>query len=247
MKRKIYVVALVLAVLWGNGAAWADEDFYVIAGSGAVGTKITTLPYTINTSGFYFLGGNLTGKGNGITITASNVTLDLMGFAIAGGNTGSGIGLSGGPDNVVIRNGTIRNFQNGVNGQITPSVPSNNSRMINVRINHCSTYGATFDGKSHMVKNCTFTNNGTGLNMSAGTISGCMACDNTSAGIILAGPGNVTGNTANNNSNYNFYLGIIETKTPMLVDGNSANGLPHNYFITPGSTGVVMGTNAGTP
>jgi hypothetical protein len=33
--------------------ALADGDFYVVAVGGGVGTKITSLPYPINSPGFY--------------------------------------------------------------------------------------------------------------------------------------------------------------------------------------------------
>ncbi|MBU4448351.1 MAG: hypothetical protein KKD99_07175, partial [Proteobacteria bacterium] len=51
-----------------------------------VGTKITSVPYTISSPGFYYLGGNLTysGTGSAISVDADNVTLDLMGFSLTG-------------------------------------------------------------------------------------------------------------------------------------------------------------------
>ncbi len=60
----------------------ADGELYVVAGVvPPVGTKITSVPYTISTPGFYFLAGNLTysGSSNAITISVDDVTLDLMG------------------------------------------------------------------------------------------------------------------------------------------------------------------------
>ena len=252
MKRKIWLMALVLAVLSGGGASWADGDFYVVAGGGAVGTKITSLPYTITKSGFYFLGGDLTSSEQGITIKANNVTLDLMGFSLEGSGTWFGIGLQGpdnlGPDNVEIRNGTIRNFGAGVT-YIPITANPKNQRLVNLRINHCVESGADISGKNHLVKNCTFSDNGTfGLKLSSGTISGCVACDNGS-GIVLGGPGSVIGNIANNNTISNFFLGTDNLKKPILVNGNSADGHTVNYITATGSEGVLMvtGTNAGTP
>src|SRR5437016_303642 len=60
-------------------------------------TPISALPATITASGSYYLTTNLTctlcgGGTNGITITANDVTLDLMGFALdAFGGSGSGV------------------------------------------------------------------------------------------------------------------------------------------------------------
>jgi hypothetical protein len=77
--------------LLSSSPAWA-EDFYVIAGGGAVGTKITSVPYIITQPGFYYLGGNLSynATGNAITVNANDVTIDLMGCTLSC-TTGSGI------------------------------------------------------------------------------------------------------------------------------------------------------------
>ena len=53
MKRQLWTLLLVAAVLGLAQPVWAD-DFYVIAGGGGVGTKITSLPYTITKPGFYY-------------------------------------------------------------------------------------------------------------------------------------------------------------------------------------------------
>src|SRR5262245_28247040 len=49
-------------------------------------TAISSLPYTINTPGSYYLTKDLTGLAaqNGIMINSSNVTLDLRGFSLVG-------------------------------------------------------------------------------------------------------------------------------------------------------------------
>ena len=61
MKRIVWLVLFMVAVvLAGGDAAWGQGDFYVIAGGGRVGTRISSVPYTISKSGFYFLGGDLT-------------------------------------------------------------------------------------------------------------------------------------------------------------------------------------------
>src|SRR5437868_8408613 len=63
-------------------------------------TPISTLPFTISASGSYYLTTNLTGVAgsDGITISASDVTLDLKGFTMTGaggGGTDAGISLTG--------------------------------------------------------------------------------------------------------------------------------------------------------
>ena len=88
MRRKIWLLAMVGAVLLSGTAAGAD-DFYVIGARVAQGTNIIKLPLTINASGYYYLTGNLTYTGgDGITVDADNVTIDLMGFVLTGASTG---------------------------------------------------------------------------------------------------------------------------------------------------------------
>ena len=63
MKRKYWLLLLVCAVLLSGRPVLADGDFYVVVGGGGVGTKITSLPFTISAPGFYYLGSNLTYTG----------------------------------------------------------------------------------------------------------------------------------------------------------------------------------------
>ncbi|MSU56794.1 MAG: right-handed parallel beta-helix repeat-containing protein [Pedosphaera sp.] len=76
-------------------------------------TVITALPFTVTNAGAYYLAGNLTGIAgtNGITIAANNVSLDLGGFELVGvAGSSNGIAESGARTNLVIGNGTIRNW-----------------------------------------------------------------------------------------------------------------------------------------
>ena len=84
-------------------------------------TPIATLPFTIAASGNYILASNLTYSGtagNAITISASDVTLDLQGHRLIcnapPSNTAVAIAAIGRND-LVIRNGAILNFNRGVN------------------------------------------------------------------------------------------------------------------------------------
>jgi parallel beta-helix repeat protein len=242
--KRLALWAVVLAVLLSGTAAWAD--FYVIAGGGAPGTRITSVPYTISTPGFYYLGSDLTysGGGNAITVNADDVTLDLMGFSLTKDGpkgTTRGIYLNG-RTNVEIRNGTIRGFYYGVFEQ---SNSGKQHRALDVRAT-ATGIGIEFNGSDHLVKACNASNNsGSGIHLDSGVISDCVASNN-SIGLRMQFSGNVQGNTAFNNSTYNFSFGT-GVATAILVDRNSAFGLTTNYYVQPGTTGVQWGTNAGTP
>jgi hypothetical protein len=75
-------------------------------------TMITSLPFTISTSGKYYLTSDLTAVATGwnIVITASNVVLDLNGQRITGTGKQSGI-LVNDASGVTIKNGGIGGLQ----------------------------------------------------------------------------------------------------------------------------------------
>jgi hypothetical protein len=246
--KKIMLLA-VIAVLVSSGGSARAEGVYLQAGG--VGTKITSLPFIIKQPGYYYFGDSLkialTAAPNAaITIDADNVTLDLMGFSLANTNpsaAGYGIYITG-QKNVEVRNGTIENFQEGLQETSTSGV---NHRALNLRLVRNGD-GIMLRGNNHLVKNCTASNNGYGIFITGGTISNCVACDNSNTGIGLIGPGSVIGNIAHNNTQKNFSLGLAGTNTFITVNRNSASGLPKNYYQPAGSTGVVISTlNAGQP
>lgn len=84
---------------------------------------ISSLPFVIDEPGRYEVCGNLdaSSDGHGITISASNVTLDLGGYTLHGGEgSGNGIHVSSGSDNVTIRNGNLVGWGgDGINARAT--------------------------------------------------------------------------------------------------------------------------------
>lgn len=71
---------------------------------------------SINAAGAYALTHNLNcPAGTAVTISASNVTLDLGGYSISGAGTGTiGINIDPGLTQIVIRNGRIRGYETGI-------------------------------------------------------------------------------------------------------------------------------------
>jgi hypothetical protein len=257
MRRIIWLTALIGALLLGNNAALADGEFYVIVGGGAVGTKITNLPYTINNPGFYFLGGNLAFSTsptsyNGITINADDVTVDLMGFSLTaqGGTQGNGHGIyMNGRRNVEIRNGTIKDCNRGI---FEEAASGANHRIVNVKLfGHT---GIILFGKGHLVQNCVASYSGAtygpeGITIFGGTISGCVA-SKYEVGIRLPGSGSIISNISFNNC-IGFGLDRIPGDTdtsPRLIDrnnayGNTVNNITTNYYGC--SATDIWGVNAG--
>jgi parallel beta-helix repeat protein len=93
----------------------------VIGGVAAKRIAIESLPFTINAAGSYYVAAALTGTLNtdGITINASNVTIDLNGFTLSGaaGSTSGNAIVAGTPvSRITIQNGTIEGWAgNGIN------------------------------------------------------------------------------------------------------------------------------------
>ena len=84
-------------------------------------TPITNAPFTITQPGAYYLANNVTSATDGVTIRTNGVVLDLMGFSITGDRSSSGdigvyiLGTNSAPiHDVVVRNGSIRNFGYGI-------------------------------------------------------------------------------------------------------------------------------------
>jgi hypothetical protein len=168
MKKKLLLLAIVGALLLGAAPVLADDGFYVVAVGGGVGTKITSLPYTIKSPGFYYVTGNLAcASGDGITVTSQGVTIDLMGFGLSGNSASTGIILGIGGEYVEIRNGTLTGWDKGISANGGGGI-----RVLNVRASSNQTYGIYLGGGPHLVKGCEVSYGSNGIYVSSGTVSG---------------------------------------------------------------------------
>ena len=233
--KKLLLLTLVFATLMGANPASADDGFYVVA-IGGVGTKITSLPYTINSPGFYYLGGNFTlDSGNGITVNIDNVTIDLMGFCLSGNGKGYGIVIED-RKNVEIRNGTLCGWNMGINNF---GSKSSGNRVINIRAQGNST-GIQLAGFGSLVKGCTAIDNQLdGITvLHVGTISNNVV-NNCLSGIVCNG-GSVIGNTVTCNNGQTGFL-LTDDKS-LMMDQNTVSG---DGTHKSGGDGATYGTNAG--
>lgn len=245
MQRKIWLSVLVAALLLGSGPA-AYADVYTIVVGAGVGTKITTTPYTINNPGFYYLGRNLTYNGGttgaGITINASNVTLDLMGFTLSAGTymVGVGIRIMTTAGNVEVRNGTVRDFWDG----ITQASSDSNICISNVRAINNYSSGFSLVANNPIVRDCTAHQNDSGFRLQGGKISGCVATQNRGFGFYLeseGGGGSMIDNVANKND-----IGFYVLHDPYILwDRNSASGNNSNFSVPMPVSHAVWGLNLG--
>ncbi len=248
-----------------NGTPVACEsDKTMITRAGGTSINIPVGGYTISASGKYFIGdlsGAFVAGVTPITITASDVELDLNGFTITGPGTSTGAGDDGifvnGATNVVIKNGTLEQID-GIGLRI------NNSTSILLedilcRANAVDGFNITVTGNRHCsINDCRAEgNSGEGFFDAGGSTIGyknCTAFNNGADGFDL---------TANNHlmeectSNENTGLGLSSTGTAMDVischfDENIAGGLSMSFindvciqdctFNRNGNTGLAFNT-----
>jgi len=255
MKKKYWLLLLMGMVLLNLGSARADNDFYVIAGGGGVGTRITSLPKTIDAPGFYYVGGNLTcPSGNGIIVNTSDVTIDLMGYRLSGNSTSHGI--SGSANNVEVRNGSLSGWNHAVD------LWGAQCRIINLRAQG-NAYGINLGNGGHVIKGCSLRDNtDTGIFAGDSTISNNVIIAATGAfygivgdgvisgnritgshkwGIFVTGAANIIGNTVysgvGESSDAGILLSAVEPGSPTVMDQNTVYGPGLHYL---GGTSAVI-------
>lgn len=182
---------------------------------------ISSLPYTINTSGSYYFTGNLAFSavaGHAIRITASNVTLDLMGYTLSSTADVTGLAIySTAASGITIRNGKI---QGTTTVTITGTAPaqtwttaaggfsygilddSTQGIYEKLQIRGCRFSGLFAFNGGCTVKQVTAASNGYyGIYTSSGSVTSSTAHSNGDYG-IFASQGSVTNSTASSNGNF---------------------------------------------
>jgi hypothetical protein len=131
MKRLFGVLVLVGTVLLSAGLVFAAPTKSLVPG------PITSLPATITVPGYYYLTGNLMSSNtssDGIVISTTDVTIDLMGFSILGPSGSPNLAIVGinstGEGNIEVRNGTLEGWWTGFKGRAF-------CRALNIRVKDC--------------------------------------------------------------------------------------------------------------
>jgi len=208
-------------------------------------------PVSINQPGSYRLSGNLTVSGsvNAIEINASEVTLDLNGFAIVGPTVCTGTGLScspigsgtgivtpGAPSGVSVYNGSVRGMFQGIhlNGRA--------NLIEKIRAQGNSDAGIVI-GAGTVSNNVASGNGGIGIQVGEGTVIHNTSVDNANNGFLVSS-GTVSHNTASNN----LVNGIQVSDATVSYNKASDNGAFGLAFIlTGGYTGNAMNGNGTLP
>jgi hypothetical protein len=189
-------------------------------------TVISSVPYTINQPGAYYLTNNLYGSSNsaGIQIFANNVTVDLNGFTLRGvTNALDGFVIYQSSSNVTVCNGMISGWGSG-------------------------NYGIRGLGRHMSLKDLTISGNSFGASCDAGSIiQNCLITSNQRDGVNLNGAGSqVLNNTVANNNTLggpgNAALSVIGANN--RIEGNHVTvnngGLGISVFFNTSTNNIVV-------
>ena len=167
-----------------------NTDNYDIAEGNQLNILLCEVPETIDWPAMVTLAGTLTLTAtdqHGITVEANDVTIDLGGHSLIGPDSGTGHGIyMKERSNVEIRNGTVRDFSNGIFESYNTS---QDYRVIGVRSVSNRVSGIFLMGSGHLIKDCTVRSNG-------------VSSDGVGYGICAGNGSTVTGNTASGNGDY---------------------------------------------
>ena len=226
------------------------QEVYDKADEAEARTPISSIPYTISQSGSYYLTQDLgpaAQNTNGITVGASEVTIDLNGFKLEGagysaGTTGTGIYASSSLLNVAVRNGTILYWRlDGIGPKGSSSF--RNCQFENLRCYYNGNDGIGVGPNCTVVNNVCYYNGGRGINVYVNAVIAENACYHNDSDGIYGNGSVVTHNTCHwnggkgidggdqalvqgNRSCYNEGDGIRATSDCMVTDNVcTMNGL----------------------
>lgn len=190
------------------------------------------LPLTISQPGSYYLAENIVTGGGGITIAASEVSIDLNGFSLAGG-TGTGIQDSGFRSNARVFNGSVRGWSGG--GVVLDSVEG--ALVFDVTTSGNGSQGIWVN--TGVVRNCVSTNDvlsfSTGsyaLAVTEGVIESCAVIDSNGSGIWMGVNGTVRGVTVNNVAGNGVFLASGSTLVDSTISTTGLDGVNGSSGVT---------------
>jgi hypothetical protein len=227
----------------GSTGRTLDEIFSAVQSAGDKRTPITTLPFTISASGSYYLATSpgSYGAGVGITVNASNVTIDLNGNTLTGGGNGtpgtaSAIFVSQGAGStqrsgIIVRNGVIRDWNGyGVDAQFADAC-----RFEDLQVISCGQRAVHGGAQCHVENVQARTNKGDGIRVGVYSIvrnsgvfnSGVRVATptaSTPSGIIVGDFCMIENCIASANAAVGFLIGSSCQVKDSLATSNDFNG-----------------------
>ena len=208
---------------------------------------ISVIPTNLTVSGSYYLTTNLfqTLALAAITIGNNDITIDLNGFALIGNNsTGEGITYGGiNRNNICIKNGTIRNWQNGL--QLTGG---GNGLIDHVRI-YANTENGIIASAACTVMDCYVADNGQNGILLSGAVPSlvrdCVVRGNALDGIRVVGNAVIMGNQCIGLSSLaSTNAGIRATSSGNRIDGNHVTFYGNGILVSGTGNLVIRNTTS---
>jgi parallel beta-helix repeat protein len=211
------LAVIVVAQVW--------RSLMACAGDGRLELSQALMPCTLTNSGSYVVTEPLRGVAgsDGITVTASGVTLDLNGFALTGG-TGSRTGcvVKAGCANVVIRNGIVRHWgQHGIEASA-----ASNSMAQDIQATGNGGDGIRMGPASLVIGCAAQRNGGDGIRLGqAGVMASCLSRNNGRQGIWSEDHASLSSSTARDNQGHGIQAGRMVAIVETAARGNRADGI----------------------
>ncbi len=226
-----------MATLCSSAAALAQPSLFPpgppVGPSGRMGvrTEITALPYVISAPGSYYLSATLFQgvPGPGITIDASNVTIDLMGFALIGGPFPGDDAITFGPgfyENVTVHNGFVAFWGDDGLDLVGGGGPAPGIHVDTVTAFSNTGDGVTVGPRSIIRHVISHSNGGVGVRLDRqGKITNAIAVENGGDGITTGGTCHVSDSVASGNGGAGFFLGVATTLVASVAENNALDGV----------------------
>ena len=208
--HRVYILVFMLALALGVYVTEVTAQPTVLTMCGSVGT------------GSYVLGNNISTTGTCLTLTGNDITIDLDGFTIDGddGISDKGITDGGTPrQNIVIRNGTIKDFGIGIDLGVSDGCKVEwilaFSNFIGILVSDA----------------CQVSHNIANLNVSRGIVTGMdcnishnIANNNGLHGIVAEfGGSNIIYNTTNGNTTFGINVDCPSNLVGNIAQNNGTN------------------------
>jgi len=204
------------------------------------GTSITTCGQTVTTNAV--LSQDMSCPfAEGIVVGASGITIDLKGFTIIGNQSPNhdGIDDSGGYDNVTVKNGTVEDYQRGID-----AVNADKIALSNIVASGNALNGIEVEGASPSVKSSNASGNeGDGIVVfgDSSTIVSSIASGNGGHGIEVDGDlASVKSSTASGNA----FRGIRIVGNSARLSSFTASGNDSVAIEVDGASGSVKSATA---
>jgi hypothetical protein len=220
--------------------AFAVDGIVLIDQTRALAGNITPsdspgFPVTISRPGSYRLSSNLDVPAGaaGIILFASGVTIDLNGFQIRGSGAGTGIAGLHARQGIVVRNGSVTNFERGIDikglGNEVRDVTAFGNALTALEVGAGANVsgsrvfsngnGIHAEAGSIVSGNTVLFNTGFGLRVRAGSVIRGNSATFNGVGLEVTCPSAVLGNTLFNNGAQDIDIGegctIVDNSTPL--------------------------------